>query len=76
MTLKAFKETIWFKYADIMVLYDNSGTEINPTTQIQWKRLQRKNVSSHSITHKDGLVILNVHMDVLFQGKKITLSGS
>ena len=64
MTLKAFKGTIWFKYADIMVLYDSSGIEINPTTQIQWKRLQRKTVSSHNVTHKDGLVILNVNLDV------------
>jgi len=66
MTLKDLKNSIWFKYCDIMVLYDKSESEIEPTTQVQWKQLQRKNVSSHSITHKDGLVILNVHMDVLF----------
>ena len=64
MTLKDMKISVWFKYCDIMVMYDNSGAEINPTTQIQWKRLQRKMVSSHNVTHKDGLVILNVHLDV------------
>ncbi len=76
MTLKDLKKSIWFKYCDIMVLYDNSGSIIEPTSQEQWRKLQRMNVLTHSISHRDSLVILNVHMNVLFQDKKITLSGS
>lgn len=64
MTLIDLKGSIWFKYCDIMVLYDKHGSEIEPTTHVQWKQHQRKTVSSHNITHKDELVILNVQLDI------------
>lgn len=48
MKLKEFKTTETFAYAKIVEYHDQDGKEIVTTTQVQWRRLQNKEVMNYT----------------------------
>lgn len=62
MKLKEFKKTETFAKANIVEYYNQDGQEIVITTQVNWRRLQNKEIINHEsrIDSETGLNILTL----------------
>ena len=62
MKLKEFKETEAFTKANIVEYYNQDEQEIVITTQVNWRRLQNKEIINHEsrIDPETGLNILTL----------------
>ncbi len=62
MKLKEFKKTEAFAKANIVEYYNQDGQEIVITTQVNWRRLQNKEIINHEsrIDPETGLNILTL----------------
>lgn len=60
MKLKEFKESIYFKLADIVEYYDQEGKEVTYTTEIGRRRLLNRPVIELSKRKEGSLRILRI----------------
>lgn len=62
MKLKKFRETEVFKIANIVVYYDRDGNEIEPTTEVQRRKMFNMEVNGHETLNKNELVVLEIFL--------------
>lgn len=62
MKLKEFRETEVFKIANIVVYYDRDGNEIEPTTEVQRRKMFNMEVNEHKTLNKNELVVLEIFL--------------
>ena len=62
MKLKEFRETEVFKIANIVVYYDRDGNEIEPTTEVQRRKMFNMEVNEHETLNKNELVVLEIFL--------------
>ena len=62
MKLKEFRETKVFKIANIVVYYDRDGNEIEPTTEVQRRKMFNMEVNEHKTLNKNELVVLEIFL--------------
>lgn len=62
MKLKEFRETEVFKIANIVVYYDRDGNEIEPTTEVQRRKMFNMEVNEHKTMNKNELVVLEIFL--------------
>lgn len=63
MKLKEFMETEVFKLANIVVYYDINEDEIEPTTEVQRRKMLNMEVEGHgTMIERNGLVTLEVFL--------------
>lgn len=62
MKLKEFRETEVFKIANIVVYYDRDGNEIEPTTEVQRRKMFNMEVNKHKTLNKNELVVLEIFL--------------
>ena len=62
MKLKEFRETEVFKIANIVVYYDRDGNEIEPTTEVQRRKMFNMEVNGHKTLNKNKLVVLEIFL--------------
>lgn len=62
MKLKEFRETEVFKIANIVVYYDRDGNEIEPTTEVQRRKMFNMEVNGHKKLIKNELVVLEIFL--------------
>lgn len=62
MKLKEFRETEVFKIANIVVYYDRDGNEIEPTTEVQRRKMFNMEVNGHETLNRNELVVLEIFL--------------
>ena len=62
MRLKEFRETEVFKIANIVVYYDRDGNEIEPTTEVQRRKMFNMEVNGHETLIRNELVVLEIFL--------------
>lgn len=62
MKLKEFRETEVFKIANIVVYYDRDGNEIEPTTEVQRRKMFNMEVNGHKTLNRNELVVLEIFL--------------
>lgn len=62
MKLKEFRETEVFKIANIVVYYDRDGNEIEPTTEVQRRKMFNMEVNGHETSNRNELVVLEIFL--------------
>lgn len=62
MKLKEFRETEVFKIANIVVYYDRDGNEIEPTTEVQRRKMFNMEVNEHETLFRNKLVVLEIFL--------------
>lgn len=60
MKLKEFKKSFVWKVADCVEYVDENGVEIEPTTEVQRRRMDNMEVISHGTMIDGGLATLEV----------------